>query len=53
MSDWVMDYQSVPMLSTSNFHEWRDKVKSELIAYGPSVWKLICHDYYKDSPFVE
>ena len=38
------------MSSTANFHEWRDKVKSELIAYGPNVWKLVCDDYYKDSP---
>ena len=44
-----MDYQSVPMLGATNFHEWRDKVKFELIACG-RVWKLVCDGYYKTPP---
>jgi len=27
-----------------------EKVKLELIAYGPGVWKLVCDGYYKYSP---
>lgn len=48
-----MDCQIVPVLSTSNFHEWRGKVKSELIAYGLGVWKLVCDGYDKDTPSVQ
>jgi len=48
-----MDYQSVSMLSASNFNEWRDRVKYEVIAYGPSIWKLVCDGYCKDSPSVQ
>ena len=48
-----MDYQSVPMLGATNFHEWRDKVKIYLMAYGPEVWKLVCDGYYKGSPSLQ
>lgn len=48
-----MDYQSVPVLSATNFNEWRYKVKSELISYGPSVWKLVCDGYCKGSPSLQ
>ena len=37
----------------TKFHEWGDKVKKKLIAYGPSVWKLVCDGYCKDSPSVQ
>lgn len=48
-----MDCQIVLVLSTSNINEWRDKVKSELVVYGPRVWKLVCDGYYKDSPSLQ
>ena len=48
-----MDYQNVPMLTTKNFPEWRDKVKTRLLAYEPKVWKLVCDGYCKDSPSVQ
>ena len=48
-----MDYQNVPVLNTTNFPEWRDKVKTELLAYEPEVWKLFCDGYYTDSPTVQ
>ena len=44
-----MDYQNVPMLNTTNFLEWRDKVKTGLLAYEPEVWKLVCDGYCIDS----
>lgn len=37
------------LLSASSFHEWRDKAKTELIAYGPSVCMLVCDGYCKYS----
>ena len=48
-----MDYQNVPVLNTTNFPEWRDKVKTGLMAYEPEVWKLVCDGYCKDSPTVK
>ena len=49
-----MDYQSVPILSGENFHEWRNKVKTKFIAYGPGVWKFACDGYSNDhSPFIQ
>ena len=44
-----MDYQNVPVLNTTNFPEWRDKVKTNLMAYEPEVWKLACDGYCTDS----
>ena len=48
-----MDYQNVPVLNTTNFPKWRDKVKTGLMAYEPEVWKLVCDGYCKDSPTVK
>ena len=48
-----MDYQSVPMLSATKFHEWGDKVKTELKSYGLGVWKLVCDGHCKDSPSLQ
>ena len=48
-----MDYQNVPMLNTTNFPEWRDKVKTGLMVDEPEVWKLVCDGYYSDSPMVK
>ena len=48
-----MDYQNVLLLNTKNFPEWRDKVKTGLLAYEPEVWKLACDGYYTDSPTVQ
>lgn len=48
-----MDFQSVHVLCEKNFHEWRDKVKYEPIAYGPGLWKLVCDGYYKYSPSMQ
>ena len=45
-----MDYQNVPVLNTATFPEWRDKVKTGLMADEPEVWKLVCDGYYTDSP---
>ena len=50
ISGWVMYYQNVPVLNTTNFPEWRDKVKTYLMAYEPEVWKLVCDGYCTDSP---
>ena len=44
-----MDYQSVPILSEKKFHEWRDKVKTKLKAYGLGVRNLVCDGCCKDS----
>ena len=48
-----MDHQNVFVLNTKNFPEWRDKVKTGLLAYEPEVWKLVCDVYYTDSPTVK
>ena len=48
-----MDYQNVLVLNTTNFLEWRDKVKTGLMAYEPEVWKLVCDGYCTDSPTVK
>ena len=48
-----MDYQNVPVLSTTNFPEWRDKVKTYLLAYEPEVWKLVRDGFCIDSPSVQ
>ena len=40
-----MDYQNVPVLNTTKFPEWIDKVKTDLMAYEPKVWKLACDGY--------
>ena len=41
------------MLNTTKFTEWRDKVKTGLMADEPEVWKLVCDGYCKDSPTVK
>ena len=48
-----MDYQNVPVLSTTNFPEWRDKVKTGLLAYELEAWKLVCDGYCTKSPSVQ
>ena len=48
-----MDYQNVPMLSTKSFLEWRDKVKTYLMAYEPEVQKLVCDRYCTESPSLQ
>ena len=48
-----MDYQNVPVLNTTNFPEWRDKVKTGFKADDPEVWKLVCDGYCTDSPTVK
>ena len=48
-----MDYQNVPVLNTTNFPERRDKVKIELLAYEPEVWKLVCDGYRTNSPSLQ
>ena len=48
-----MDYQNVPLLNKTNFPEWRDKVKIDLMAYEPKVWKLVCDGYCIDSPSLQ
>ena len=48
-----MDYQNALVLNTTNFPEWRDKVKTGLMADEPEVWKLVCDGYCKDSPTVK
>ena len=48
-----MYYQNVPLLNTTNFLEWSDKVKTGLLAYEPDVWKLVCDGYCTDSPTVQ
>ena len=53
ISGWVMDYQNVPVLNTTNFTEWRDKVETWLLAYQHEVWKLVCDGYCTDSPTVK
>jgi len=41
------------MLITTNFPEWRDKVKTDLMAYELEVWKLVCDGYFIDSPSLQ
>ena len=48
-----MDYQNVPVLNTTNFPKWRDKVKTGLMADEPEVWKLVCDGYCTESPMVK
>ena len=48
-----MDYQNVSVLNTTNFLEWRDKVKTRLLTYEPEVWKLVCDGYCTESPTVK
>ena len=48
-----MEYQSVPVLSSIGFQEWRDKVKLDLMAYGNGVWKLVRDGYCKESPSLQ
>ena len=48
-----MDYQNVLVLNTTKFPEWRDKVKTGLMADEPEVWKLVCDGYCTESPTVK
>ena len=48
-----MDYQNAHVLNTTNFPEWRDKVKIGLMADEPKVWKLFYDGYCTDSPMVK
>ena len=41
------------MLNITKFPKWRDKVKTDLMAYEPEVWKLVCDDYRTDSPSLQ
>ena len=48
-----MDYQNVHVLNTKKILEWRDKVKTGLLAYELEVWKLVCDGYCTNSPTVK
>jgi len=44
----TMDNEDIPMLSNDNYHQWKEKMKSNLM--NRDVWYLVCNGFTKIPP---